>query len=327
MGKIANRDISVIIPARNAADTLRETIDSVLNQDGLLEVVVVDDASEDATCSVCEAFRDQRLRVLRTSGVGIARALNLGFREARGAFIARCDADDLYTAGRLKWQRALLSRRPDLVAVSSGYRTITETGNPVADLACEGEGRDVTSVLREGRAITSFCTWLMRAQALRACGGARPWFITGEDLDLQFRLAGQGSVWHEPAVGYAYRLHERSITHMRSRAFNEFYETQARIFARQRATGGIDDLAKGRPPAVPDGIAGSGARNAAARHVSDQLHGQAWRLFDQRGLRHGLPAMLRAPAHAPADMRKWRSLAVMMVKGILLRGGRTNAPR
>lgn len=319
-----NQDISVVIPARNAADTLRATIESIIGQHNLLEIIVVDDGSKDGTQAVCRGFPTDLVRMIATPGLGIARALNAGFAAARGCFIARCDADDLYLPERLERQHAWLCQRPDHSAVSSGYRTITESGQPVADLACDGAGRDVTPALKEGRAVTSFCTWLTRADALRACGGARPWFITGEDLDLQFRLAEWGRVWHEPVVGYAYRLRERSVTHTISRDLNVFYAAQATVFAQQRALRGTDDLAEGHPPAPLTRIAGAGIRNSAAVHIADQLEGRAWQVFGRQGLRHALPLMLRSVSHAPADRTKWRGLGVMMLKGAFRQGGQAD---
>lgn len=313
-------DVSVVMPARNAASTIEASLRSLLDQSHLLEILVVDDGSDDGTGKVAKRLGDDRVKVLRTEGVGIASALNLGFEAAEGAFAARCDADDVYLPGRLAWQRAFLEARPGVVAVSCGFRTLTKRGRKVADLACEGDERDVTPALLRGEPVTTFCAWLTRGVSIRQCGGARPWFVTAEDMDLQFRLAALGTVWHRPVAGYGYRLHDQSIMHSRGKALHAFYDSHARAFALQRAARGRDDLQDGRPPSPTEALDCS-ARHKASQHISNHLEGEAWRTFARRGMVRALPVMIRAIRHAPGEVRKWRRLGVMLTKGLLGGGG------
>ena len=89
--------VSVIIPAFNAEETLGRCLDSVLGQNVELEVIIVDDCSTDGTATLCERYaeRDRRVRLLRNSeniGQGLSR--NRGIETARGTFLAFVDADD-----------------------------------------------------------------------------------------------------------------------------------------------------------------------------------------------------------------------------------------
>ncbi len=89
--------ISVIIPAYNAADVLPRAIRSVLGQTfRLLELIVVDDGSTDATASIAEDFAasDSRVRVVRQKNKGLGMARNAGLAVARGEYLAFVDADD-----------------------------------------------------------------------------------------------------------------------------------------------------------------------------------------------------------------------------------------
>lgn len=302
------------MPARNAASTITAALQSVLQQQYIREVLVIDDASTDGTGAIACGLGDPRIQVIPGDGAGIAAALNIGFASARGRLVARCDADDFYEPGRLVRQVPLLNERPDLVAVSLGFRSITARGAPVAYLACDGEARDVTDTLLDGQAVTSFCTWLVRREAVTATGGARRWFVTGEDLDLQFRLAAVGRVWHWPVSGYIYRLHDSSTVHSRSRTFNDFYECAAREFAHQRRLIGTDALERGCPPEIPADILEAYDPYRAAEQVAGQLSGLAWRAFEDGRLAEALGTQARALGHAPKDGRLWRGIVAMLLR-------------
>ena len=117
--------VSVLLPARNAAATLRTALDSIARQrDVLLECVVVDDASQDATRQIAETFakRDARVRIVPGAGSGIVDALERGLEACRGAFIARMDADDWMHRDRLRLQVALFRSSRELAAVGTHVR-------------------------------------------------------------------------------------------------------------------------------------------------------------------------------------------------------------
>lgn len=112
---------SVIVPAFNAAQSIARAISSALQQsETRIEVVVIDDASTDATADIVAGFAraDARVRLLRqavNAGPGAAR--NHGIREARGAWIALLDADDAFAPDRLVRLLALAERnRADVVS-------------------------------------------------------------------------------------------------------------------------------------------------------------------------------------------------------------------
>ncbi len=102
--------ISIIIPTRNRRELLLRAIDSVLTQTFPdIEVIVVDDASDDGTQSAVLDIADERLRYLRLpERVGACAARNRGVDMARGAFIAFQDSDDVFHPDKLEKQLAHL---------------------------------------------------------------------------------------------------------------------------------------------------------------------------------------------------------------------------
>ena len=89
--------ISVIIPLYNAEKYLKNCITSVVGQTYRnLEIILVDDGSNDNSLSICEKFalQDNRIKVFHQNNGGVASARNKGLSEASGEFIAWVDSDD-----------------------------------------------------------------------------------------------------------------------------------------------------------------------------------------------------------------------------------------
>jgi glycosyltransferase involved in cell wall biosynthesis len=118
-------EISVLIPVRNAAGTLRIALTSVARQtEQDWECVVIDDGSSDSSLGIAEAYArsDSRFRVFPRSPRGIVAALNEGLSLCRGRYVARMDADDWMHANRLAWQRRALAENLDWCGVGGHVR-------------------------------------------------------------------------------------------------------------------------------------------------------------------------------------------------------------
>lgn len=105
MSSAADIRVSVIVPAYNAAPYIAGTLRSALEQtERRIEVLVIDDASRDATCQTVQAIaeHDPRVRLLRNPvNGGPSAARNRGLAAARGDWIALLDADDAFLPHRL----------------------------------------------------------------------------------------------------------------------------------------------------------------------------------------------------------------------------------
>ena len=89
--------ISVIIPVYNADQYLRRCLDSILSQSyTTLEVILIDDGSQDNSPALCDALaqHDARIRVIHQENQGVSAARNTGIAHATGEYIAFVDADD-----------------------------------------------------------------------------------------------------------------------------------------------------------------------------------------------------------------------------------------
>ncbi|MFO1492070.1 MAG: glycosyltransferase family 2 protein [Kiritimatiellia bacterium] len=108
--------VSVLMCVHNGEAHVRAAVESVLGQTLRdFELIVVDDASTDATPSLLRSFPDPRLRLLRNeTNLGLTRSLNVGLRAVRGEYVARLDADDTCVPERLERQAAFLDRHPEV---------------------------------------------------------------------------------------------------------------------------------------------------------------------------------------------------------------------
>lgn len=114
--------VSVTIPCYNAATTLDETLESVLNQTLTdFEVVAVDDGSTDETSRILQTWaeKDSRLRVLSQHHSGVVVAANTAITTCAAPFIARVDADDRVHPQRFALQAEFLTANPNVAVVSS----------------------------------------------------------------------------------------------------------------------------------------------------------------------------------------------------------------
>lgn len=121
--------ITVLMPAYNAADYIREAIDSVLAQTFTdFELLIVNDGSTDETEQIINSYTDSRIRLHSQANAGVIGALNAGLELAQGALIARFDADDVCYPNRLQVQYDFMQAHPDYVLIGSATDYIDKDG-------------------------------------------------------------------------------------------------------------------------------------------------------------------------------------------------------
>jgi glycosyltransferase involved in cell wall biosynthesis len=96
--------ISIVIPAYNGENYLRDAIDSALRQTHAHnEVIVVNDGSTDSTEAICLSYGN-RIRYFSKANGGVSSALNLGIREMRGDYFTWLAHDDMFYPRKLELQ-------------------------------------------------------------------------------------------------------------------------------------------------------------------------------------------------------------------------------
>lgn len=232
-----NPELSVIIPVRDAATTIEDQLDALLDQewDRPWELVVVDNGSRDGTRAIVERYgeHDSRVRLVDASDQpGVARCRNAGIRAARADAIAMCDADDIVTPG---WVRAMGEglRTHELV---TGPLDIT-TLNP--DWVLETRGQAIASGPGQFFGVFEFahsCNLGFRREPVERVGGFDETLAAGEDVELSGRLWRAGvklAYLDDAVVRYRYRTSMRGLW----RQARTYGQVRPELFRRVEAAG------------------------------------------------------------------------------------------
>ena len=201
--------VSVVLPTHNRSRWLRDAISSVLGQTSRsLELLVVDDASDDDTREVVASFQDPRLRYLRNeTNRKLSASRNRGIREARGEWIAFLDDDDVWLPEKLEKQLALLGRAgPKTGLIYTGLQIVHRESGAVRGTLYPSRRGDLSEALRESNYVLAPSTVLVRRDLLAAAGCFDESLRYGEDYDLWIRLAPHApfDFVAEPLVRYGF---------------------------------------------------------------------------------------------------------------------------
>lgn len=202
--------VSAIIPVFNGSATLRQAIDSVLDQTSCgLELIVVDDGSTDSTPAIIESYGG-RVRQIRQSNAGPAAARNVGVRSARGKYLAFLDADDRWLPEMLERAIVMLDSDPDCVVAYGNLLMVDSDGRSLAThLIGEqyAHAPSMEEILARMWPIMPSAA-LIRRSAFDACGGFVEEFRGAgfEDAFLWLRLREQGGFRYIPETLAAWRF-------------------------------------------------------------------------------------------------------------------------
>jgi cellulose synthase/poly-beta-1,6-N-acetylglucosamine synthase-like glycosyltransferase len=230
--------VSVIVPAYNSAAFVGDAIDSLLAQTlHDIEIIVIDDGSNDATYAIAEsrARSDARVTVIRReqSGGGPARARNAGLSIASGDYVALLDADDLALPHRLATTVAAMRSAHAEIGFADMVRLDMATGV-----------QEDTGILAQREFLRAAASYLVSTESGAFC--CRPdflgfmlahhWVVSvptivwtralleqetvwfdetlkcAEDLDLFLRLAARGRMVFVDETVTLHRKHPDSLT-------------------------------------------------------------------------------------------------------------------
>ena len=90
-----NELISIIINVYNGEKFIAKCLDSIINQTYKnLEILIINDGSTDNTLSICQSYKDERIRIITTENFGLSKSRNIGIENAKGDYFYFIDVDD-----------------------------------------------------------------------------------------------------------------------------------------------------------------------------------------------------------------------------------------
>ena len=213
---MGSRDVTVIIPARNAASSIVRTLKSVEWQTlAPSRVLVVDDGSSDSTTEVVRRFSASsgvNISLLHTGGRGAGAARNEGLARVSTPYVAFLDADDIWYPTKLERQIPLTADRR-IVGCLMHY--LSPRGAILGVNARFDSFDTATEALRSGHVMPlALSSWLVPTQRLIEIGGFDETFRRAQDLELGVRLAnvGMSLAWPRTAILLGYLIHASGVT-------------------------------------------------------------------------------------------------------------------
>lgn len=223
---------SIVIPTRDCIKYLPTTLATIdLQFYRGLEVIVVDDGSEDGTAEWLSARKptDFELKVIRTEGIGPAAARNRAIAAATAELVAFLDADDTWHTDKLRRQIEFHQSNPSVGFSFTDYIHVTTDGRPLGtcfeywscDWTVRSNGQYVLLDNAEAKLLATnlvgTSTVIARKDALDAAGGFSASCRSAEDWDLWLRLAGIAPVAFSASLTASYLMRPGSETASRER--------------------------------------------------------------------------------------------------------------
>jgi len=212
--KLSNPEVSVVMSVYNGAKYLRESLESILSQEGVdFEFIIVNDGSTDDSGDILAEYasQDNRISILEHENVGLTRSLIKGCNVASGKFIARQDTGDVSLPGRLNKQLEHLKSNKEVTLVSCWAIFTGPEGEELYRVERHDSPAEATRKLRISdlmrfQGISHHGSAMFRKNDYIRAGGYREQFYFAQDLDLWLRLTDIGLLSFIEEVLYKARL-------------------------------------------------------------------------------------------------------------------------
>lgn len=200
-----NPKISILMPVYNCEPFIAESVSSVLAQTFVdFELLLIDDASRDRTADIVQKIPDPRIRVISIdTHAGIANALNLGLAEARGAYIARMDGDDVCRPDRLERQFNYMEKYPETLLCGTNMRLLGS--DRTVSLPTDHES--IRAHLLFSNCISHPTVLIRRHSFLYSTA-----YPHAEDYALWAEMIETGKFYNLSDFLYDWRIHDRQIS-------------------------------------------------------------------------------------------------------------------
>ena len=205
--------VSVVLPTLNRAERLRRSAGSVLAQtERDLELLVVDDGSDEDIAAAVAALNDPRARCIRREQRGgPAAARNTGIRAARGQYLAFQDSDDEWLLDKLERMLAVMREHPDTDLLICNILRIGSNGLRRVPAATKIREISHQEVLSRPADVYMQC-WLAKRIVVTQAGGLDESLFLWDDWEILLRISRHHKLRRLPEPLVVAEFSEDSIT-------------------------------------------------------------------------------------------------------------------
>ena len=199
--------VSIITPSFNQADFLRDTIESVLNQDyPSIEYIIVDGGSSDGSQEIIKSYSDRLSWWISEPDQGQADAINKGFQRAQGEIITWLNSDDMYLPRTISKVVNVFQNKPDAGMIYGDAVSSDKDGRLLNELRFDSWH------LKELLEFNIICqpAVFMKRSILERSGYLDLSYHFFLDHQLWIRIARETNLVHQPQIWAVSRYHDRA---------------------------------------------------------------------------------------------------------------------
>jgi len=201
--------VSIVLPTYNGSKYIRQSIESCLSQSHKeLELLIVDDGSREDIQEIVKDYSDSRIQYLRhPKNLGLAEALNTGFRNSAGAYLTWTSDDNYYAGNAIEEMVRFIQTYPEIDFVY--------TERYAKDERIPGQDWTIERVrVPASLEIDNFIgpCFLYKRAVYEAIGGYNPKTFLAEDYDYWVRVSKQFRMQFLYRPLYYFRYHRDSLT-------------------------------------------------------------------------------------------------------------------
>jgi len=190
---IKNPFFSVIIPLYNKEKFIKNTIESVLNQEfNDFEILIINDGSTDSSLKQIEAFTDSRIKIFDQENKGVSVARNFGLAQAKGEYICFLDADDYWYPHFLSQMYKHIKLLPEQKVFTSAFELDIKNKNVPCIYSMKKTADyqivDYFDASRKKHPVIGTSTSVFHRDVFEKSGVFDVRFRSGQDSDLWIRV-------------------------------------------------------------------------------------------------------------------------------------------
>lgn len=186
---------SIVIPVYNKADTVLETVQSVLAQHYEdREIIVIDDGSQDDLEKALSSVR-RNIRLIHQENAGVASARNRGIQESIGKYVCFLDADDIWLPEHLTTLSNAIDAEPEVCFLSTMFKTTFPDGTFKSKLPFLSKYQERFWIEDYFKMVLDYSTTFIHTDSVCIKQSLLEMFRfedgekVGEDTDLWYRIA------------------------------------------------------------------------------------------------------------------------------------------